>query len=414
MSKIIVLITGSYPYGKGEPFLEEEIRYIKCDKLIILTLAEDGAIRPINSESPCKVFRLKKNTRFKWGVFAAYRAFSKKALKELKNLRNAGKWSVKAMLQSLSFLAHSSLYAKQAIRILAPLLKPGDSICFYGYWLLLQASIAAELKKHFGGAAVARCHGGDLYEERNANGVLPMRQYLLEQLDAVYPISENGKLYIENRYPYAKQKIQVNRLGTQNGTPMVVHKSDARFSIVSCSWISEVKRVNRMISVLSRLPDRNVEWTHFGGGELLGETERLAYAVLDCKMKWQFTGTLSHDEIMKSYSESNFHLFLNLSSSEGIPVSIMEACSYGIPVIATDVGGTSEIVTDGYNGFLIGKDFTDEEVIAAIERLLRMTDDEYCQFRRNSYKRWQDRFSAEKNYSDFYINLPYGLLNDGK
>jgi glycosyltransferase involved in cell wall biosynthesis len=241
-----------------------------------------------------------------------------------------------------------------------------------------------------------------------------MRQYLLEQLDAVYPISENGKRYIEANYPCDNQKIKVNRLGTGAGSPRIVHKLNDRFSIISCSWISEVKRVDRMISVLSKLPDRNVEWTHFGGGDLLGETERLAHEFLDNKVEWRLTGTLSHDEIMATYSQNDFHLFLNLSSSEGIPVSIMEACSYGIPVIATDVGGTSEIVTDGYNGFLVDKDFTDEDVIMAIERLQQMTDDEYCRFCENSLLRWKKRFSAKKNYADFYLNLPYRPLDAGK
>ena len=39
-------------------------------------------------------------------------------------------------------------------------------------------------------------------------------------------------------------------------------------------------------------------------------------------------------------------LFLTVSANEGIPVSIMEAQSFGIPVIATDVGGISEIVNN--------------------------------------------------------------------
>ena len=35
-----------------------------------------------------------------------------------------------------------------------------------------------------------------------------------------------------------------------------------------------------------------------------------------------------------------YHVFLNVSSSEGVPVSIIEAMSFGIPCIATNVGGT--------------------------------------------------------------------------
>ncbi|MFR4320263.1 MAG: glycosyltransferase [Blautia massiliensis (ex Durand et al. 2017)] len=44
---------------------------------------------------------------------------------------------------------------------------------------------------------------------------------------------------------------------------------------------------------------------------------------------------------------------MNVSSSEGIPVSIMEATSFGIPGIATDAGGTKEIIRDKENGVLL-------------------------------------------------------------
>ena len=43
---------------------------------------------------------------------------------------------------------------------------------------------------------------------------------------------------------------------------------------------------------------------------------------------------------------NDFDLFVNMSLSEGIPVSIMEAISFGIPIIATNVGGNAEIVND--------------------------------------------------------------------
>jgi len=47
---------------------------------------------------------------------------------------------------------------------------------------------------------------------------------------------------------------------------------------------------------------------------------------------------------------------MNLSETEGIPVSIMEAQSAGVPILATNLGGTSEIVNNE-NGFLVEKDF---------------------------------------------------------
>ena len=45
-------------------------------------------------------------------------------------------------------------------------------------------------------------------------------------------------------------------------------------------------------------------------------------------------------------------IFVNPSYSEGLPTSVMEACAGGCAIVATDVGGTNEIITDGVNGFL--------------------------------------------------------------
>jgi glycosyltransferase involved in cell wall biosynthesis len=55
------------------------------------------------------------------------------------------------------------------------------------------------------------------------------------------------------------------------------------------------------------------------------------------------------------------------SYNEGLPLSILEAMSYNLPIISTPVGGTSEIVQEGINGFLINPGDKD----ALIDRLLR-------------------------------------------
>lgn len=50
-------------------------------------------------------------------------------------------------------------------------------------------------------------------------------------------------------------------------------------------------------------------------------------------------------------------LYLNTSLHEGIPMSVLEAMSHGIPVIAPNVGGLKEIVEDGNEGYLVdGRD----------------------------------------------------------
>ena len=96
--------------------------------------------------------------------------------------------------------------------------------------------------------------------------------------------------------------------------------------------------------------------------------------------------------------------YVNLSTSEGIPVSIMEAMSYGIPVVATDVGGTSEAVVTGRSGLLIGVDGPlrpgplADMIIEALKPGGSLADAE-------PQLVWEERFDADVNYAEMAARL---------
>ena len=95
-------------------------------------------------------------------------------------------------------------------------------------------------------------------------------------------------------------------------------------------------------------------------------------------------------------------VLINTSSSEGLPVSIMEAMSFGIPIIATNVGGTSELVTDK-TGILIPKNCSPEDVSEAINRISkksRSTD-----FRIEVRNAWKSKVNAQENFTNFAEQL---------
>ena len=50
-------------------------------------------------------------------------------------------------------------------------------------------------------------------------------------------------------------------------------------------------------------------------------------------------GYVANTKVQELYSSRKFNLLVNVSETEGIPVSIMEAMSYRLPIIATNVGG---------------------------------------------------------------------------
>ena len=86
-------------------------------------------------------------------------------------------------------------------------------------------------------------------------------------------------------------------------------------------------------------------------------------------------------------------------------MSIMEACSFGIPVIATDVGGTSEIVRGGETGYLLPADFAPEDLAKLLRRQFLAEPEAHERLRSNCRRVWQETFSADVNFARFAQEL---------
>ena len=85
-------------------------------------------------------------------------------------------------------------------------------------------------------------------------------------------------------------------------------------------------------------------------------------------------------------------------------MTLMEAQSQGIPVIATDVGGTNEIVKND-NGILLAANPTPSEVAKAILFIKDMPNEEILKMRKNSRTNWEENFDAKKNNTKFHKKL---------
>ena len=140
-----------------------------------------------------------------------------------------------------------------------------------------------------------------------------------------------------------------------------------KYRIVSCSNLIPLKRIDLIIKALSLVnAGKDIEWKHFGDGILRQELEELANTWLSGKINFSFMGHYPNKELLEFYNTNRVDLFINASSTEGIPVSIMEAQSYGIPVSQTDTGAVREIVVAG-TGSLIPVDATPSDLALMIE-----------------------------------------------
>lgn len=85
----------------------------------------------------------------------------------------------------------------------------------------------------------------------------------------------------------------------------------------------------------------------------------------------RFPGFLDMEAKTKEFSEAD--IYLNTNKIDNMPVSVVEACAMGLPVIATDVGGLKHLITNGKNGILV-KDDDADEMADTIKKLLEDAD----------------------------------------
>lgn len=98
-------------------------------------------------------------------------------------------------------------------------------------------------------------------------------------------------------------------------------------------------------------------------------------------------------------------LFMLPSNYEGLPMVILEAMSFGKPVVASNVGGISEIVINDVNGYTVqnkAEDFVDK-----ISYILEC-DTIYQSFSKNALKRFKEDLTVERMVNG-YMNLYSGI-----
>ncbi|MDR1564367.1 MAG: glycosyltransferase [Oscillospiraceae bacterium] len=273
-----------------------------------------------------------------------------------------------------------------------------SNFIFYSYWLHSTAITAVRLQRKFGGAAISRVHGIDLYEERSG-GYLPYRKFLFENLDAIYPDCIKGQKYMQQKYPLYKDMFTLKYLGSNDHSVAAFERQRDRLNIVSCSNVIPIKRIQLLARALATV-DFPVKWIHFGSGSAL-ESLSEEVALLPENISATLAGFTPNSDVLKYYKMHNADVFVHCSETEGMCVSITEANSFGIPIIAADAGGVCEQVFTGKNGFLLPNDFKIEELAEKLSYFFNASDEEIAALRKGAREVWETSFQAEKNFTEF-------------
>lgn len=399
---MINLIYKSFPYGTAEAFAEYEIPYINAlagkEYRVFSFCGSASEKRNINIKGEVYLIKPNAGDYFR-GVLSI---ISPHGIKELGYVKK------RACRDSLSrCLWRIAYYHAYGYALLRCYKKAGggDDEVFASYWMNECAYAALYMKKRLKNVkAVSRGHGFDLYEERC---YLPFRKDLLCGLDRIYLVNGVEKEYLLDRYKGAadESKLTVSHLGIEVPEEYPAAPDRKKFVIVTCSSVIQLKRLDLLTDALAEIKEFDFIWYHIGDGPLFDNIkERAKEKLCEKNQKYEFVGQIPLEEVHKFYRENGVSLFVNCSDTEGVPVSIMEAMSYGIPTVARDAGGNSEIVNEN-NGILIKKDCTPAELAFAISKIYNCSDEEYGDLRRGAYQTVSKEFSAKTQYSKFFEQL---------
>lgn len=398
MENTLLFFTSQFPYGSSETFIENEISFLSLSfkKIYIFpgNCKGEKRIIPENCEIIDGYFNDEGYNRNRL-IIHYFRQIISLFYSELGHRGIKTKKKGELFSQCLHMV-----YKASSLEKFIKDMKLQQAI-YYTYWMEDWSTILSILK-HRGTIKrlISRAHGFDIYEERQANGLIRWRKFQLKNIDFVYSVSKEGEKYLIQNYPSHKYKFKTSYLGTKD-YGMGSIKLTPHLHIVSASNIIPLKRLHLIIEILKHVKI-GIVWTHFGDGVLMKEVLKLSKS-LSPNVTIDFKGRKSNKEMLMFLKETPISFFINVSDSEGLPVSIMEAISFGIPIIATNVGGTNEIVNDK-TGILIEPNFNPKLVSIYLNNFF---DSKYAtiNFRKGVREFWLDYYKANQNYNSFIMDI---------
>jgi glycosyltransferase involved in cell wall biosynthesis len=392
----LLILTNTFPNDPplGESWLETEIPYTSGFFNSITFLPETSSDKHINLPENCRVVHLKReitqlNLKETWNCFYI-------VLTDLFRYPSRKDY-MKAFRSNLALIKNLSLKAKN-INSQLPSFKPNTIV--YAYWADNLLTTACILKQQYRPCkVVSRGHGFEIFEEQTKYGVVPFRKFQSRFSNKIFADSKRGYEHLMKN-DNTSSIYDYSYVGTpDNG--MGVFNDQETFTIVTCSHVRNVKRLHLMADILQHI-SFSITWNIIGSGDDL-ERVKVSNAKLPANVKVNYIGNLSGREVAEFLKTRHSNLFVSLSFSEGLPVSMMEAQSFGIPIMSTDVGGCSEICNDE-TGFLIPKAFDGKDVAGKISEF-KNSSKNTLEFRKQCRTHWEKNFNAESNYTRFATQI---------
>ena len=296
--------------------------------------------------------------------------------------------------------------------------KKYDIIQCFGLYLFVPPVLL--MKYLFGRRVVSRleCSGrfGDFWRIKQ----LKWKKLVMassRQLDKIIFISSDVRReLIENQFPIERIVHISNSVDIDQFKPPERRENRNSKNICFVGRLEEQKGLEYLIKAMDIIKSKGncVKLFIVGEGQLKANLEELCKK-LTLENLVVFVG-ITHD-VLPYYQDAS--IFVLPSISEGMPLSLLEAMSCGLPVIATLVGGNAEVLDSSAGNKIVSHYHIGEygilvnprDVTSLAEALLRLLNDEELskQLGKKARNLIEEKFSQE-NIINEYIDLYYSLL----
>lgn len=353
MNKKIVFITSSFPFGKSEVWAINEINSLLELGNEITLIPRTGKGKIINKDAVKFTPNLIDLPFLNWSIFIfLLRTIFFKPFIFLKLLIK----NIKQSNTIIDFIKGLIILPKALF--LANILKSRNidhihtlqttSAAFMAFILSSILKVPWSYTLHTSEIINSKYKRSILFQSRSASICRTISQRTANDLSNFIGPSLSKKV--------VKVHLGVDVKGSRNATSF----ANDSFTIVTPAELTTRKGHIFAIEASKKLVDigiTNFEWFFYGSGPLLNELQEKVKE-LNLINHCYFPGNLDHYELLNKYKNNNVDIVVISSIStdvpEGIPVSLMEAMSFEIPVIATDCGATKELV-DGESGILVNE-----------------------------------------------------------
>ena len=216
----------------------------------------------------------------------------------------------------------------------------------------LRKHIFISLSKAFKKKVVYHIHGGEYHLFYNESSSLLKKRIkrVIKNSDALVVLSNEWKDYFSKEFNKEEIYVINNIIEFKN---ILTRKRENNFiQFIFLGRIGKGKGIFDVLEALKNIKnDINTKFILRIGGD--GEVQKLKEYLSKYKLNdlVEYIGWISGDD-KKKYLESS-DIMIMPSYNEGLPISLLEAMSYTMPIISTSVGGIPQILKDNFNGKIV-------------------------------------------------------------